>query len=263
MSNSSRVHTVLVVDDDPISRRAIALQIEHLGHRALQAGSGRQALQIIAQEAVDAVLLDVIMPDVSGLHVLQRIKAEQHTENLPVLIMTGLADQEMRLTALASGAEELLSKPVDRLELGARLRNMLKFKVLLDKVAGKASQSLPREAAATESERADAAAWRALTRCLKPMAASEVAPPVVRCGLDGRLRDSLPDATYLSDLAQDLFGRERIVAAVRLAAYGQAQRVDVALRGLGPSELRIEPSFVAAGAGERVADLVALLLPKR
>lgn len=278
------VATVLVVDDDPALRRILALQLGQLGYRAIEAGRGREALQILEQQAVDAVLLDVVMPDINGIDVLLRLKGDERTEHIPVLVMTGLADQEMRLTALASGAEELLSKPVDRLELGSRLRNVLKVKALTDRLRftpgsmpavseaalAAASSALPVAAATAVDAGCWQAAVRAAQRALPKAAPGAVAglPLLSRVGLDGRLQSD-QGPMLLCDFAADLIGRERLTAAVREAARGVPVDVFLTLEQLGAALVRVEPVLDAvAGSGSalgapRVVALVALVIPQR
>lgn len=245
---------ILVVDDEPADRKQLVAQLAVLGYATVQANSGRQALRMLATETVDAVMLDLIMPDISGLQVLHAIKGDRTTEALPVLAMTGVADYETRLAALASGAEELLSKPIDRLELGARLRNVLKMRTMVDRLrrrerpAGGATE--------TDNERIEAAAWRALQLAMQPIAAGHSLPQVVRCGTDGRLLQATAEASYLFDLAADLFGRERLAAALRACALGQPQRLQATLVRVGPCAVHLQPSVVATGGGERVAEVL-------
>ncbi|MBI5607247.1 MAG: response regulator [Deltaproteobacteria bacterium] len=255
-----RSHTVLVVDDDPVVRRVVALQVEQLGHRALEANSGRQALALLAEQPVDAVLLDVIMPDMSGLDVLHRIKADRRTESLPVLIMTGLADQDLRLSALGLGAEELLSKPVDRLELGARLRNILKLKTLVDLLA-KQSGGNGAGSSLGEQDRLDASSWRALQQALPVPNDTAPVPRVLRLDADGRMATPDGRGHHLSELAADRQGRDRLVSALAALRQGGTQQVEVTLANLGHCQVRLAPVLVPAGLGERRAATVAIILP--
>ncbi len=255
-----RSHTVLVVDDDPVVRRVVALQVEQLGHRVLEANSGRMALATIAEQPVDAVLLDVIMPDMSGLDVLHRIKADRRTESLPVLIMTGLADQDLRLSALGLGAEELLSKPVDRLELGARLRNILKLKTLVDLLA-KQSGSGGAVSALAEQDQLDASSWRALQQVLAGPQDKLQAPRILRLDGDGRVASHDGRSSHLSEHATDLLGRDRLVSALAALRQGGTQQVEVSLTNLGKCTVRLAAVFVPAGLGERRAATVAVIYP--
>jgi DNA-binding response OmpR family regulator len=256
-----RSHTVLIVDDDPVIRRVIALQVEQLGHRAIEASSGRQALSILADQPIDVVLLDVIMPDMSGLDVLHRIKADRRTESLPVLIMTGLADQDLRLSALGLGAEELLSKPVDRLELGARLRNILKLKTLVDLLAKQsASASGQTPALPSEQDRVDAASWRALQTLT--VAAKATGARVLRLDDEGRMAAVDGRAAHLADLAADVLSRDRLVTALKALRQGGTQHIEVTLKGPGKCLVRLAAVTVAAGLGERYAATVVVISPQ-
>lgn len=267
------VATVLVVDDDPVVRRVLVLQLKQLGYHALETGRGREALQLLAIHTIDAVLLDVVMPDINGIDVLLRIKGDERTENIPVLVMTGAADQEIRLTALASGAEELLSKPVDRLELGSRLRNVLKVKAMTDRMRQShlltpvpQSQNHRHAPSDSTADAFDGACWRAVLRAsAKPLAAG--APCcLLRLATDGRLEHQ-QGPMLLSDLATDMLGRERLAAAVRDASAGTGGEVAATVDGLGPCTVRVEPVWAGGefhggiGFSSPVAALVALLVP--
>ena len=281
------VATVLVVDDDPAVRRILLLQLGQLGYHALEAGRGREALQILDKRPVDAVLLDVVMPDINGIDVLLHIKADERTEHIPVLVMTGLADQEMRLTALASGAEELLSKPVDRLELGSRLRNVLKVKALTDRLRHTSMPSPVASAPAVvtvtahrplaaegPSDSLDSGSWRAAVRAAqralpRTQPGTIAGPPLLsRVGLDGRI-DSEQGPMLLCDFAADLLGRERLAAAVREAGLGNPVDAFLTLEHIGPAVVRVDPVFAGPalsgphGAGASVVALVALIVPQR
>lgn len=253
--------SILVVDDDPVIRRVVAMQVEQLGHRVFEANSGRQALAILAEQTVDAVLLDVVMPDMSGLDVLHRIKADRKTEGLPVLIMTGLADQDLRLSALGLGAEELLSKPVDRLELGARLRNILKLKALVDQVGKRSGGADRGDTQELQVQRAESAAWRALGEALASLAKKEGMPRIYRLDAEGRLPSGVANATFLSDLGADLMSRDRLIAVQAGLRQGMSQSTEVTLTGVGRCTVQIAPMFVESGPGDRRVGAVAVVVP--
>lgn len=127
---------ILVVDDDPDNRVLIARYLTSAGHRVLQADSGEQALALAAREPLALVLLDVMLPGLSGFEVCQRLKRDVQTSGVPVIMVTALGDPESRTRAFESDADEFIAKPVFRPELLARVRAILHARQMrLDKEA--------------------------------------------------------------------------------------------------------------------------------
>ena len=116
---------VLVVDDDQSARTLLQLQMEIDGYLVTTAEDGMGGITKAYDEAPDIVLLDALMPDMDGFQVAEALKASEHTRNIPIIMVTGLDDRESRLRALKAGAQEFLSKPLDRSEVSLRVRNML------------------------------------------------------------------------------------------------------------------------------------------
>jgi two-component system, sensor histidine kinase and response regulator len=123
---------VLIVDDEPHNRRVLEVMLAPCGYLLETAGSGEEALAIVARQPPDLVLLDVMMPGMNGYEVTARIKANPATRNIPVIIITALDDSDARLLGLNAGAEDFLSKPVDRAELCVRVRNLVRLKAYCD-----------------------------------------------------------------------------------------------------------------------------------
>ncbi|MDK9703066.1 MAG: response regulator [Sulfuritalea sp.] len=119
---------ILIVDDDQTNTRLLEVQLKSSGYQIMTAHSGGECLEQIKAHLPDIILLDIMMPEMDGFDVAGRLKADPRTENIPVIMITGLADRESRLRALGMGAEEFLTKPVDRAELLVRVRNMLRLK---------------------------------------------------------------------------------------------------------------------------------------
>jgi DNA-binding response OmpR family regulator len=116
---------VLIVDDDADTRAVIASMLERDGLVALQAGDGETALRMIAETDVDAVILDVVMPDQSGYEICQRLREDTRARHLPVIMLTALSSLHAEVSGILSGADAYLVKPVRRKDLMDRVREML------------------------------------------------------------------------------------------------------------------------------------------
>jgi signal transduction histidine kinase len=120
--------TVLIVDDEPLNCKLLESLLLPEGYLTVTAGSGAQALGLVAKSAPDLILLDVMMPELDGYQVAALLKADPVTSNIPIIMVTALSDRDARIAGLKAGAEEFLSKPVDRAELWLRVRNLLRLK---------------------------------------------------------------------------------------------------------------------------------------
>ena len=119
---------VLVVDDDESMRELLRKQMERDGYRVNTAGDGRGALARAEAEPPDVVLLDALMPGMDGFQVAEALKVSAPTRTVPIIMVTGLNDQQSKLRALKAGAQEFLTKPVDRSEVSLRVQNVLMLK---------------------------------------------------------------------------------------------------------------------------------------
>ena len=124
--------TILIVDDESANRRLLQALLGHEGYVTHIAASGEEALAAIAHDPPDLILLDVMMPGLDGRQVARAVKADPTRRNIPIIMVTAQSDREARLAALEAGAEDFLSKPVDRAELWLRVRNLLRLKRLSD-----------------------------------------------------------------------------------------------------------------------------------
>jgi DNA-binding NtrC family response regulator len=114
--------TILIVDDNVALREGLAETVAGLGHRPLSAASGQEALARLEHETVDAVLLDLRMPDMDGIEVLRRLR--ENPKRPPVVILTAFASAENTIEAMRLGAFDHLTKPIGRDDLGALLQRM-------------------------------------------------------------------------------------------------------------------------------------------
>src|SRR5579859_100867 len=120
--------TILVVDDERQDSKLLEALLRHEGYITLSAANGEEALALIAQRAPDLILLDVMMPGMDGYQVASRLKSNPATSNIPIIMVTVKTDRSARMAGLDAGAEEFLTKPVDRAELWLRVRNLLRLK---------------------------------------------------------------------------------------------------------------------------------------
>jgi len=125
---------VLIVDDERRNAELLKVMLTPEGYVLLTATSGEDALGLLADEQPDLILLDVMMPGMDGYEVATRIKQNPATNNIPVIMLTALDDRNARMLGLNAGAEDFLTKPVDRAELCVRVRNLLRLKAYGDKL---------------------------------------------------------------------------------------------------------------------------------
>jgi signal transduction histidine kinase/DNA-binding response OmpR family regulator len=125
---------VLIVDDERHNRELLEIMLKPEGFVLLSAANGEEALALIARQPPDLILLDVMMPGMSGYDVAAKIKSDPTTKNIPVIMLTALDDRNARMLGLNAGAEDFLTKPVDRPELSVRVRNLLRIKAYGDKL---------------------------------------------------------------------------------------------------------------------------------
>lgn len=120
--------TILIVDNDPRNCKLLQALLRPENYLTQCAGDAREALAAIAQRPPDLILLDVMMPGMNGYELASALKADPATSNIPIIMITAQIDRAARLAGLASGAEEFLTKPVERAELWLRVRNLLRLK---------------------------------------------------------------------------------------------------------------------------------------
>ena len=120
---------IMIVDDEPVVLKVVQKHLASEGYKNfITTSEPTRAVEIIHSEQPDVLLLDIMMPKVSGLQILAKVRAENQFIDLPIIILTAAADQETKLKALQLGATDFLGKPVDFVELVARVRNTLAAK---------------------------------------------------------------------------------------------------------------------------------------
>jgi DNA-binding response OmpR family regulator len=109
--------TILVVDDDPVIQKLLTVNFEMEGYRVVTAGDGEDGLQRIADIRPDIVLLDVMMPRMDGVEVVRRLKSDESTSAIPVILLSAKAQANDISGGLDAGADDYITKPFDPLEL--------------------------------------------------------------------------------------------------------------------------------------------------
>src|SRR5437879_1440710 len=126
--------TILVVDDTAQNVKLLADLLTAKGYRAVTAASGAQALAVVEREHPDLVLLDVVMPEMSGYEVCRKIRDNPASAMLPVVMVTALDPGQERVKGIEAGADDFLTKPINQPELLARVRSLLRVKALHDEL---------------------------------------------------------------------------------------------------------------------------------
>ena len=125
---------VLVVDDVATNRLLLRAKLSSAYYDVVVAENGHRALEMARSEQPDMVMLDVMMPDMDGFEVCAILKATQETAHIPVIMVTALDTPEERIRGLEAGADDFLSKPFNDLALFARVRNLMRMKMMFDEL---------------------------------------------------------------------------------------------------------------------------------
>ena len=172
---------ILVVDDTEANRELLSRRLRRQGHTVATADGGRSALEAVAKSQFDLVLLDLMMPDINGLEVLNRLKADPVGQHIPVMMISALDEIDSIVRCIEAGAEDYIPKPFDPVLLGARIGASLERKRLRD-----------RELAFIDELRVEKGKTEALLLNILP----GTIVSRIRNG-DIAIADSFPDATIL------------------------------------------------------------------
>jgi diguanylate cyclase len=123
---------ILLVDDEAIIRQLTARILGDLGHQVVEAGNGEEALRLVHEQPPDLILLDIMMPGVSGIEVCRQLRANMLTKSIPVIVVSGANAKKALEESVIAGADDFLAKPIDTLELMVRVRSMLRVRNIHD-----------------------------------------------------------------------------------------------------------------------------------
>jgi cyclic di-GMP phosphodiesterase len=133
-SNYATTGTILVADDQAPNRELLEELLTTQGYKVITVPDGAEALARLGESPVDLVLLDVLMPHRNGFEVCHAIKSNPDTDLIPVILLTALSNKQDRIEGIKAGADDFLTRPVDRSELLARVRSLLKLKYRTDEL---------------------------------------------------------------------------------------------------------------------------------
>ncbi len=152
---------ILVIDDLLVNCRLLQAKLGRLYYQVLIARRGEEGVQVAVRERPDLILLDVMMPGgIDGFEACRRLKAHAATRDIPVVMITALGDRANRVRGLQAGAEEFLSKPIDDVQLMARVKSLLRLKLVADEL--RAREANAKRVGVIEEERVDPAAQHRL-----------------------------------------------------------------------------------------------------
>ncbi|MEO8004591.1 MAG: phosphate regulon transcriptional regulator PhoB [Betaproteobacteria bacterium] len=118
--------TILVVEDEPAIQELIAYNLKQAGHQPLRADNAEQASNLVANALPDLVLLDWMLPGLSGIEFARRLRADKRTRGIPIIMLTARSDEQDKLQGLETGADDYITKPFSPRELNARIKAVLR-----------------------------------------------------------------------------------------------------------------------------------------
>ena len=187
--------TILIVDDTPQNIRLLDAVLSPQGYRIVAAGSGREGLEKIRSENPALVLLDIVMPDLSGLEVCRSIRENPATRLLPVVMLTSSGDQD-KTSALEAGADDFIERPFNQPELLARVRSLLRIRAYYDTIQAQAAELAAWNRTLEARVRAQVEELQRLGR-LRRFLSPQVADLIVSSGDEGMLEGHRREITVV------------------------------------------------------------------
>jgi two-component system, OmpR family, phosphate regulon response regulator PhoB len=118
--------TILVVEDEPAIQQLISTSLQHAGYAVLRAADGETALRLVREALPDLILLDWMLPGMSGVQLARCLRVEERTKNVPLIMLTARSEEQDKITGLETGADDYVTKPFSITELLARVRAVLR-----------------------------------------------------------------------------------------------------------------------------------------
>jgi two-component system phosphate regulon response regulator PhoB len=118
--------TILVIEDEPAIQELITYNLKQAGHQALRADNAEQALNLVQNALPDLILLDWMLPGISGVEFARRLRADKRTRTIPIIMLTARSEEQDKLTGLETGADDYITKPFSPRELNARVKAVLR-----------------------------------------------------------------------------------------------------------------------------------------
>jgi two-component system, cell cycle response regulator len=128
MNQETNTAKILVVDDEPLNRKLIQATLSRLPYTIISASNGLEALEMVRAQSPDLVLLDVMMPGLSGYEVTEQMKGDPVTREIPIILITAMDSVENKIRGIEAGADEFLNKPIHAAELHARVKSLLRLR---------------------------------------------------------------------------------------------------------------------------------------
>ncbi len=118
--------TILVVEDEPAIQELISYNLKQAGHQALKADNAEQAMNLVQNALPDLILLDWMLPGISGVELARRLRSDKRTRTIPIIMLTARSEEQDKLTGLETGADDYITKPFSPRELNARVKAVLR-----------------------------------------------------------------------------------------------------------------------------------------
>lgn len=238
---ANRKPLILAVDDEDINRRLVTELLEPEGYELVLAMNGREGLEKAMEIRPDTILLDWMMPEMTGLEACQRLKQDPATAHIPVLLVTSLSEREDRLKGIEAGANDFLNKPIDNEDLILRVKNAVYTKSLFDEL-----QEKYRQVQSLEGQR----------ECLTRMIVHDMRSPLT--GLDGMLQLLEMTAASALNPKQTGYLAQARNAGIRLMDMVNSL-LDIGRFEEGKMELKMENTSLTELARESIDTLGSVL----
>lgn len=118
--------TILVVEDEPAIQELIAYNLKQAGHQTLRADNAEQAVNLVSNALPDLILLDWMLPGMSGIELAKRLRSDKRTKTIPIIMLTARSEEQDKLAGLDTGADDYITKPFSPRELNARIKAVLR-----------------------------------------------------------------------------------------------------------------------------------------